>query len=60
MRLFQAKAVDGISLLTLPRTHPACVGMNDFDWLLLKVMKEEERVKNIYIGLRLAPEDFYE
>ncbi|KAH7279009.1 hypothetical protein KP509_37G000200 [Ceratopteris richardii] len=40
LRAFSMKAIDGLSLLTLQRSHPACIGMSDFDWLLFKAARK--------------------
>lgn len=40
LRAFTSKGIDGLCLLTLQRTHPACVGMTDFDWLLFKAARK--------------------
>lgn len=40
LRAFQTKGIDGLGFLTLQRTHPACIGMSDFDWLLLKAARK--------------------
>ncbi|KAI5055180.1 hypothetical protein GOP47_0030325 [Adiantum capillus-veneris] len=40
LRAFASKGIDGLSLLTLQRTHRACIGMTDFDWLLFKAARK--------------------
>eukprot|EP00250_Pteridium_aquilinum_P008635 c18093_g1_i2 orf=931-1572(-) len=40
LRAFTSKGIDGLGLLTLQRTHPACIGMTDFDWLLFKAARK--------------------
>lgn len=36
LQIFQNENVDGPSLTTLKRSHRACFGMTDFEWLLFK------------------------
>lgn len=36
LQIFQKENVDGLSFTTLKRSHRACFGMTDFEWLLFK------------------------
>lgn len=40
LRAFTTKGIDGLGLLTMQRTHPACIAMSDFDWLLFKAARK--------------------
>lgn len=40
LRVFENKGVDGLCLLTLQRTHRACLAMTDFEWLLFKAARK--------------------
>ncbi|CAM6126686.1 unnamed protein product [Calypogeia fissa] len=39
VHFFEREGVDGLGLLTLQRSHRACVGMSDTEWLLLKASR---------------------
>ncbi|MCO5547762.1 hypothetical protein L7F22_001214 [Adiantum nelumboides] len=39
IRAFDSETIDGLSLLTLRKSHRACSWMNDFEWLLFKAAR---------------------
>ncbi|BBN04935.1 hypothetical protein Mp_3g08910 [Marchantia polymorpha subsp. ruderalis] len=39
LHTFQNEGIDGLGLLTLQRSHRACTGMTDAEWLLLKASR---------------------